>query len=94
MTPTLSQAEKEANLLAVARLTVRELGGASYPMRRRGVLYVATVLGHTMGPEEVREQPWGSVGACAHCGQIAKAKRDGDGIEGRAVETICPANRP
>ncbi len=92
--PALSPAERAANLLSVARLTVGQLVGSTYSTRRRGVMYVATVLGHKMGPEQLREQPWGTVGECANCGQIAKAQRDGDRIEGRAIETICPANRP
>jgi hypothetical protein len=51
------------------------------------------MLGHRMGVEQLRDQPWGVVGECPNCGQIAKAARNGVTIEGRATVTMCPANR-
>lgn len=93
-TPPLSQAEREANVLSVVRVALQDLRGADYRTRTRGIMFVATILGHKMGPSQLREQPWGTVGECAHCGQIGKTRRDGDAIEGRAISTICPAGRP
>lgn len=82
------------DLLSVAKIALAELRGEDYRGRRRGVMFIATLLGHRMGPEQLREQPWGTVGQCENCGQIGKAARVGDAIEGRAVSTLCPANRP
>ncbi len=93
MSENLTAAQREANLLATVRLTLIKLRGPDYPARRRGVMAIASMLGHRMGVEQLREQPWGTVGQCANCGQIAKAPRVGDTIEGRATVTFCPANR-
>jgi len=82
---------KDASLLAVARGALSELRGSDYPTRRRGVMFISTLLGHRMGVPQLREQPWGTVGQCENCGQIAKAARTGDSIEGRATTTVCPA---
>ena len=89
----LTKQQREENLLSTVRAALAQLRGADYRTRRRGVMYVATVLGHRMGPEALRDQPWGTVGQCPNCGQIAKAPRDGDSIEGRATTTVCPAGR-
>ena len=86
-------AAQEANLAAAARSTLVEMRGADYGARRRGVMFVASLLGHRMGVEQLREQPWGTVGECANCGQIAKTPRVGDMIDGRATFMLCPANR-
>jgi hypothetical protein len=85
--------QQEKNLLDAARSTLLELRGANYQARRRGVMYVATLLGHKMGPNQLREQSWGTVGQCANCDQVAKTAREVDVIEGRATCTICPAGR-
>ena len=89
----LTAAEKEVNLTAAVCVALAELRGADYRTRRRGVMFIATILGHRMGVPQLREQPWGIVGECANCGQVAKASRNGDVIEGRATFTFCPANR-
>lgn len=89
----LSPEQREANLLASVRVVLEELRGSDYKARRRGVIFVGTLLGHRMGVAQLRDQPWGTVGQCENCGQIAKAERSGDAIEGRATSTICPAGR-
>ena len=89
----LTQEQREANLISTAQMALVQLRDADYRTRRRGVMYVATVLGHRMGLQELRDQPWGTVGQCANCGQIAKAPRHAAGIEGRAATTICPSGR-
>ena len=89
----ISEAQKE-NILRVARLALDELRGAEFHVRRRAVMTVPIVLGHRIGVEDLQDQPWGVVGQCANCGQIAKAPREGDTIEGRAVSTVCPAFTP
>jgi len=91
--PPIPQEKKDENLLAVVSLALVELKGAPFVARHRGVMFIATLLGHKMGVEQLKQQPWGTVGQCANCGQIAKAPRDGDSIEGRATYTICPAGR-
>ncbi len=88
---TTDRTEADANILATAKLAIEELQGSDYRTRRRGVMFVATLLGHKMGVEELSEEPWGTVGQCANCGQIGKAPREGTTIEGRAVTTLCPA---
>ncbi len=85
--------QQETNLLATVRLALDELRGTDYRTRRRGVMFVATILGHRMGADQLREQSWGTVGQCANCGCIGKASRVGDSIEGRATSTVCPASR-
>lgn len=87
----LSKEEKTANLLAVVVGTLAELRGANFQTRRRAIMYVAAVLGHRMKPENLRDQPWGCVGQCENCGQVAKTARDGTIVEGRATFTLCPA---
>jgi hypothetical protein len=93
MSEKLTAAQREANLMSTVRFALANLCGADYPARRRGVMAVAAMLGHRMGVEQLRDQPWGTVGQCANCGQIAKAPMVGDTIEGRATFTFCPANR-
>ncbi len=91
--PKLTPAQREANLIATVRIALQELRGSDYRTRRRGVMFVATILGHRMGPEQLLEQAWGTVGECANCGQVGKAPKVGDSIEGRATSTFCPASR-
>lgn len=86
-------AAKQANLLAIVALALAELRGKDFETRRRAVLYVPSVLGHTMNVDHVRDQPWGVVGQCVNCGQIAKAPLDDDTLDGRAIRTYCPAAR-
>ncbi len=93
MSEKLTAAQREANLAAAARSTLVEMRWADYGARRRDVMFVASLLGHRMGVEQLREQPWGTVGECANCGQIAKTPRVGDMIDGRATFMLCPANR-
>lgn len=85
--------QQRKNLLAVVSRAIEELRCADFQARRRAVMFVSTMLGHRMGVEQLREQPWGVVGQCANCGQIAKAPREGDTVEGRATTTFCPAVR-
>jgi hypothetical protein len=87
----LSPEQRKANVEAVVRRAIADLRGADFESRRRGVMYIPALLGHRIGPYSLRDQPYGVVGQCEHCGQIAKAPRCGDSIEGRAVENICPA---
>jgi len=89
--PVLTQEQKDANVLAVVQIALEELKGAAFDVRRRGVMFIATLLGHRIGREQLRDQEWGVVGQCERCGQVAKAKLDGDSIEGRATNTVCPA---
>lgn len=88
---TAKTSDRGANLLAIAALSLEQVAGGDYRTRRRGILFVATLLGHKMGPEQLTDQPWGTVGQCANCGQIGKTPREGAVIEGRAISTLCPA---
>lgn len=90
---TLTEEQRGKNLLSVVGLALEELRGTTFTIRRRGVMFVATLLGHKMGLEQLNDQAWGTVGQCANCGQIAKAPREGDSIEGRAVQHLCPARK-
>jgi len=85
--------QAEANLLGTVSIALAELRGEDFRTRRRGIMMVAAVLGHRIGTEQLRDQPWGAVGQCENCGCIGKAPRDGDSLEGRALTTICPAAR-
>lgn len=87
----LTPEQRKANVQAVVRHAIADLRGADFQSRRRGVMYIPAFLGHRIGPDSLRDQPYGVVGQCEYCGQIAKAPRSGDGIEGRAVESLCPA---
>jgi hypothetical protein len=91
--PELTREQRESNLLDIVRMALAELRGESFSVRRRGLLYVVTLLGHRMTDAQLRDQPWGTVGQCENCGQIAKVARSGDSIEGRATFTVCPAGR-
>jgi hypothetical protein len=83
--------QRKANVIAVVHHAIKELRGADFQARRRGIVLLAQVLGHHIGLAQVKDQAWGAVGECVNCGQVAKAARDGDTIEGRAIHTICPA---
>ena len=89
----LTLEQREANVLSIVKQALDQLRGESYQVRRRGVIFIATLLGHKLGPGHLRDQPWGVVGQCENCGQVSKTAITGDVIEGRATNTICPANR-
>jgi len=87
----LTRDQKDANLLATAALTLKELEGSNLQTRRRGIMFIATLLGHKMGVEQLSDQSWGTVGQCDRCSQIGKTAKDGKTIEGRAITSVCPS---
>jgi hypothetical protein len=91
MTEVPSTEQKKSNLLGIAQATLHELRGADFRVRRRGIMYIATLLGHKLGPEQLRDQAWGTVGECENCGCVGKASHAGPSIDGRATTTFCSA---
>lgn len=78
---------------ATARFMIKKMPrSADLDARKRGAVFITAMLSHRVS--NWHEQPYGYVAKCSNCEQVVKVPRepaDGfAGIQGRAVERLCP----